>query len=309
MNTLVDLLEQAAGRYGDRAALSFAAGLRADVWSYRRLWRAANAIAASLREDQGLVRGDRVLVWAPNSPHLVAAYFGCMLAGVVLVPLDPHSTPDFVARVAAKTQARAVISSFATADAAAAVPDLRVLRQEALPLDGPEPGPRPLERPRADDVVEVVFTSGTTGNPKGVVLTHRNVTANVAAAGGLIPRRAGYRLLSVLPLSHMLEQTAGLYLPLACGATIHYLPGRQPSLIARTLRRRRITTMVVVPLVLEVLLRGVEQEVRLRGRWRLWQRLQALAARLPLAARRLLFRGVHRHLGGALECLICGGAY
>ena len=111
METLIDLLRSAATAYGDRVALSIRASLRDDLWSYRRLWRAANAVASFLRHQQGLRPGDRVLVWGPNSPQLVATYFGAMLAHLVLVPLDPYSTKEFMERVADKTQAASIITA------------------------------------------------------------------------------------------------------------------------------------------------------------------------------------------------------
>ncbi len=304
MDTLVDLLEHAATLYSDRAALSIQTGLRADTWSYRQLWHAALAVARSLRLDYGIACGERVLLQGPNSPQLVAAYFGCMLAGIVLVPLDPFSSEAFIASVARRTQARAFLSGNATESLA---PGCRVIPLASLPYDGPAVSLG--DRPVPGDLAEIVFTSGTTGNPKGVMLTHANIAANVASLDGIIPRGRPYRVLSLLPLSHMLEQTVGLYLPLYYGATIYYPPGRHASAILRTLQKRRIVTMVVVPAVLEMLLRAVEREVQRRGRWQAWQRMHALAARLPFPARRLLFRQVHRSLGGCLDFVMCGGAY
>ncbi len=304
MNTLVDLLEQAARRYPDRTAVSLEVGLRADDWSYQRLWQASLAVAAHLRQDLGLERGARVLIWEPNSPRLVATAFGCMLAGITLVPLDLGSSDDFVIRLAELTQASALLTQFA---ARRSFGDLRVIPMHQLPFE--RDAPPWTERPTGADLVEVVFTSGTTGHPKGVELTHANIVANVHGVSGVIPHGPHYRLLSLLPLSHMLEQTAGLYLPLRYGASIHYLPTRQPSAIFKALQRRRIIGMVVVPAVLEVLMRGIEREVRRQGRWEQWQRLQMVAERLPLPARRLLFARVHRELGGSLDFFLCGGAY
>lgn len=304
METLADLLADAVEEYGERPALSLEVGLRPDGWSYRRLWDAAHSVACYLRNEYGIRPGERVLVRAPNSPALVAAYFGCILARGILVPLDPHSTDELSARIADKTQATAIITGLGPVLAGK---NLRAIQLDALPFD--TRGCEISERPKPSDIVEIVFTSGTTGDPKGVILTHQNIIANVNALNDTIPHNRHYRLLSLLPLSHMLEQTVGLYLPLSYGASIHYLASRQPSAVFRTLQRRRIVAMVVVPLVLELLWRGIEQEVRRRGRDGRWQRAQRLAAHLPMAARRLLFHSVHEQLGGCLDFFICGGAY
>ncbi|HKZ50168.1 MAG TPA: AMP-binding protein, partial [Dehalococcoidia bacterium] len=304
MQTLVDLLEEAAAGYSDRPSLSIDSGAGGDAWSYSRLWRAAHAVARYLREEQGIQRGERVLVWAPNSPQLVAAYFGAMLAGIVLVPLDAYSAPDFVGRIAQRSQPTAIITG---AGQEPPVAGLRTISLSGLPFDAE--GPLLEERPLASDIVEIVFTSGTTGDPKGVVLAHGNIVANIDSVSGLIPRGPHYRLLSLLPLSHMLEQTAGLYLPLSYRATIHYAASRLPSVIFKAMGEHRITCMVVVPQVLDLFLKGIEREVRQRGQERRWRRAHRVASRLPFPLRRLLFRQVLRSLGGALDFFMCGGAY
>jgi long-chain acyl-CoA synthetase len=107
----------------------------------------------------------------------------------------------------------------------------------------------------------------------------------------------------------MLEQTVGLYIPLLFGARVCYPTSRQPAAIVDTLRRERITTMIVVPRVLELLLNGILREARQRGLEKRWRLAQRLAARLPMPLRRLLFRDVHRRFGGRLDFVIAGGAW
>jgi long-chain acyl-CoA synthetase len=300
VETLVDLLERSAAEHGERTALTIRAELREDAWSYRRLRAAAEALAAHLAEDLGLEPGARVVVWAPNCPQLVAAYFGVLLARLVLVPLDPSATPELLARIVERTSAALVISGLGSPAETATI------EVDGLPLDS---GRRYRgSRPRADDPAEIVFTSGTTGRPKGVVLTHGNVVANVRSASAALRPTRDFRLLSVLPLSHMFEQTAGLFLPLHVGASVHYARSRQPPVLARTMRRHRVTAIVVVPQVLELLLAGIEREVGRDGSLARWRAAHRLAPHLPPAARRLLFRRVHRELGGRLELLVSGGA-
>lgn len=300
--TLIDLLLAVEATHGSGAAVSMRAGLREDTWSYQRLWRAANAVARHLTEEGGVRPGDRVVVWGPNSPALVATLFGALLARIVVVPIDPHSSPGFVERVVERTEAVLLITGFPLPPGWRG----RTARLDRLPLETGRPFAG--ARPTGDDVAEIVFTSGTTGTPKGVVLTHANIVADVVAAGEVLGERPRH-VLSILPLSHMLEQTAGLFLPLSYGATIHYLTSRQSPVILRALRRHRVVAMVVVPQVLTLLLDAVEREVRRRGEERSWRRAHRLAAHLPTGMRRGLFRPVHRELGGRLELFFCGGAY
>jgi long-chain acyl-CoA synthetase len=305
VNTLVDLLDEAAARYGQRVALTLEAEGAGEEWTYARLHAAAEAIAADLRGEHHIACGDRVVVWAASSPRLVALYFGCMRAGIIFVPIDPQSTVEFVARVAHQTEACAIVL-----DRERVAPvGMHAIALAELP-DGAARSvhPVPAERPAPGDLAEVVFTSGTTGDPKGVMLTHANIVANVRSLDGLMPRGPHYRLLSLLPLSHMLEQTGGLYLPLSYGACISYLASRQPATIFKANAERQVTTMVVVPLVLDVMLRGIEREVRRAGAWRKWRAMHAIAARLPMPARRALFAPVRRQVGASLQFVVCGGA-
>ena len=302
MSTLVDLAADAAQAYGERTALVMRAGLRDERWSYRRLWVAVNAVAGYLREQRGLRPGDRVLLCAPNQPRLVATLLGAMLARVIPVPLDSFTTPEFAARVARDTEAALLI-----AGRSLEVPGLAQVAIAALPLDA-EP-PRARERPGPGDIAEIVYTSGTTGRPKGVVLTHANIHANALSADRLIPHPRPWRLLSLLPLSHMLEQTVGLFAQLYRGSTLVYGVAHHPAAIMKALRRYRIVALVLVPQVLAHMLRAIEREVERRGASRRWRWQNRLAERLPLAGRRMLWHRLLREMGGALELFMCGGAY
>ena len=125
--TLVELLEQSARRFGVKTALYFKPGFRYQRWSYTRLWEASGQVA-SLLHERGLQKGDRALLWAYNCPQWVVAFFGCLRAGVVLVPIDLRSTPDFVSRVATKTRPKLAFVSRLTPplDPAMEVPTLAV---------------------------------------------------------------------------------------------------------------------------------------------------------------------------------------
>ncbi|OGQ79920.1 MAG: hypothetical protein A3F90_01300 [Deltaproteobacteria bacterium RIFCSPLOWO2_12_FULL_60_19] len=302
METLIDLLRESTDSYGDRIALSVCRGLREEAWSYRRLWQTAQTLSRHLLHVERLEPGDRVLVWAPNSPNLVAAYFGTMLARLILVPLDPYSTPEFMRRVADKTKASAIITDGQACD----TPGLKSISLAELPYE--DDTSVQDNEPAWDDIAELVFTSGTTGDPKGVRLTHGNIIANIRSAAAILPKKRDYRFLSLLPLSHMMEQTVGLYLPLFYGGTVYYPASRRSSFIFKALHKNRISTLVAVPQVLKTMFQGIEREVRRQGGWSRWQRARRLAGRLPMTMRRWLFSDVHRRLGGSLDFLICGGA-
>ena len=187
---------------------------------------------------------------------------------------------------------------------AAAPEDLPLVALEPLPdISGP-----PFEHSvQADDLAEIVYTSGTTSHPKGVMLTHGNITSNVRSAA-VLPHGPEHRLLSMLPMSHMLEQTGGLFFPLSSGANVAFTTSLRSSALMAAFAERQPTTLVVVPRLLDLLLQAIVRDVERRGRLGHWNTAHKLAARLPTPARRTLFLPVHRVLGGSLRWIFCGGS-
>ncbi|MBI4198393.1 MAG: AMP-binding protein [Chloroflexi bacterium] len=308
MSTIVRLLEEAQERFRDRPALAMRRGYRTQRWSYRQLWDSSGMVAARLQQE-GIQKGDRVIICAQNSPQWVTAFLGCLRAGAVLVPLDVRSTGEFAVKVAKSTGSRLAFVSSGTRPQAqglglplVALEELESFVAEALSL----PEAPPLA---AGDIAEIIFTSGTTGDPKGVLLTHGNIVSNVLSAGKVVPVKPSYRLLSLLPLSHMLEQTVGLLAPLSGGAAIIYPHGRQPGVIFRAFKEHHITSLVLVPQALQLFMNAMAAKAREQGKAHLWKTLLRAAGALPIWARRVLFRSVHRQLGGKLRFVMCGGAY
>ncbi|MDP9467746.1 MAG: long-chain fatty acid--CoA ligase, partial [Chloroflexota bacterium] len=140
--TLVDLLRESAARYRDRPALLIKPGFRTRIWSYGDLLELAPRVARVLA-DQGLERGDRILIWGVNRPEWAIGFLGALFAGIVLVPLDVRSQPDFVAKIAERTRAKLVLASTQTASMAADL-GLPVVLIESLPDRAREAAPLPI---------------------------------------------------------------------------------------------------------------------------------------------------------------------
>jgi long-chain acyl-CoA synthetase len=304
--TLAHLLEDVASRYDKRTALQFKPGLVYQRWSYRRLYDESLRVAALLHE-RGVAGGDRVVIWGPNSPQWVAVYFACALTGIVAVPIDMRSAPDFVQRVVEQTEPRLAFTSRFLPSGQPGL-DLETIWLEDLPDLSLHMAPFDGKAPDPDDLFEIMFTSGTTGAPKGVMLTHANIMSDLFGSRQYVPGDPDFRLLSVLPLSHMFEQTGGLLLPLTSGACITYQTSMQPSALIRSMQEGRINVMLVVPQLLKMLMDGIEREARRQGREKLFARLQAISLRLPFGLRRRLFQSVHKRLGGALAIFFTGGS-
>ncbi|HXU85117.1 MAG TPA: AMP-binding protein [Verrucomicrobiae bacterium] len=319
MDTLLDLLDDAFRRYADRPAL----GLWHDdgtttTWTYAELDRRSRLVAWRLREQLGLQPGDRILTWSPSEPALPAVYFGAMRAGLILVPLDLRMSADAIAGTVAAAEPRRLIlgtgrdapdpatvglGAFPTTTVADLVadPDDTVARDWAETVAS-------WSRPRPDDIWDLIFTSGTTGTPKGVMIAHDNILATLAAIDHVLPP-IQHRVVSVLPLSHLLEQAIGLIYALSVGAHILYVRSRNPRVLFEALRSHRVTSMIVVPQVLDLFWSAVEREADRSGRRALFDRLRAIGRHLPYRLRRLLFRSVHARLGGGLSLFVSSGAF
>jgi long-chain acyl-CoA synthetase len=306
METLVDKFREASARYGDKPALIIKPGFRTRTWSYRDLAETVPKVARALT-DLGLERGDRVLIWAVNRPEWGLAFLGAVHAGIVLVPLDVRSAPDFALKVAQRTRAKAVLASRQTEPLVEGL-DLPVLLIETLPDRARDVEALPAADVGPDDLVEVVFTSGTTGEPKGAMITHRNLTSNATMLQTVFPFRDDERLLSILPLSHLFEQTCGFTAPLFAGASIVYPVSRQPAVLIRTFRDFGVTMLLVVPAGLKLLDNAIERKVEAGGKRATFERLHRLARHLPRPLKRLLFRPVLAGFGGKFRTLAIGAA-
>jgi long-chain acyl-CoA synthetase len=321
METLLDLLDDAIARFGDRPALAIRhEDGTTEGWTYRELDRRSRAAAFRLRA-LGLQPGDRILTWSPSTPELPATYFGAIRAGIVIVPLDLRMSAEAIGGIVKSSGAKRLIlgtgrdapdpgefglGSIATTsvETIGAAPDAA-----AAPLpDGWQAQVAAWPRPQPGDLVDLIFTSGTTGTPKGGMLAHDYLLASNRTFHRIIPPLE-HRIVSLLPLSHLLEQSVGLFYALSVGASVLYVRSRNPRVIFEALRGQRVTSMIVVPQVLDLFWSAIEREVEKTGRTRLFNRLRSIARRLPMAARRLLFRRVHAQLGGSFRLFVSAGAF
>ena len=305
MSTLVALLKESVRKHRKKPALKMRPRFRTITFTYQQLHNYATGIAAALQKhDIGFQ--DRVIVIASNSPYWGGAFYGCLLRGVIVVPLNPQSHPEFIEKIAKQTKAKAILHSVDVD-----VPDGITPLQVKIDILG-DLSDKPHEfgevhvTPR--DVAEIVYTSGTTGDPKGVVLTHANIMSNIQSVGKVITPKKDDKMVSVLPLFHMYEQTMGLLLPLKFGVEVMYAPRLSSGAISECLQEHKATLMLVVPELLETMVRRIEETAESTGKGKLLQTLFKISRYLPWGVRRLLFRKVHKRLGGKLEIFACGGA-
>ncbi len=318
--TMVTLVDEMAERHDLSLALQQVTPDGLTRTTYRDL-KAGSETAAARLAALGVSRGDRVILAAQSQPDWAVAYFGIVRAGATAVPLDPALDASGWAAVLADSEARVVVwdetvvarEEVASSHSLVAL-DLSAFTRLPLPSLDDAPLAPPAITVGPDDVASLLYTSGTTARPKGVLLTHANFTALVAALAPIFPLARGDAALSVLPLHHTFEFTCGLLLPLSRGARVVYVAERTGDGIAEGLRASRATAMVGVPALWQLLERRILQQVDARGpvaraafdvateanRW--------LSSNLGIDAGRILFGSVHGRLGGQMKWLISGGA-
>jgi long-chain acyl-CoA synthetase len=306
METLVDLVGEGARRFDRRPALLIRPFFRTRTWRYRDLAKIVPRAAHVLR-DAGIGPGDRVIIWAVNRPEWGIGLFAVAHVGAVSVPLDVRHTVDFGTKIATQTDAKLVLASPQTDDVARQL-GLPVLWVECLVDQARRAEPIEPAGVAPEDLAEIVFTSGTTGEPKGAMLSHRNLMFSATSLTRVVPFGSNDRLLSVLPLSHLYEQVLGFMAPLRVGASIVYPVSRQPSVLIRTFRDFKVSMLLIVPQGLRLINAAIERRVDQSGQRASFERLHRIAKRLPRPLRRLLFRPVLGQFGGRLHTIGSGAS-
>jgi len=286
-------------------------GYRSWSYTYADVTAAARTFAERLRA-QGVLKGQAVAIWGENRAEWIIALWGCLLEGVVLVPIDYRASADFLERVATIVDARAVLVGDAVGrdslGNARPVWHLSELRGSVSPKPSHEAGEAKAEEPAAtaEDTAEIIFTSGATAEPKGVVITHRNILANIVPIEREMAKYKKYarpflpiRFLNLLPLSHMFGQAMATFVPPMLPGVVVFTRSFAPEDIVRQIRSRRISVLVCVPKMLEVLKEHV-------------LRVAPEAANAPIrmhwTARWWKYRRIHRMFGFKFWAMVVGAA-
>ena len=306
METLIDLVRTGGERFDQRPALIIRPSFRTRTMTYRDLATSVPR-AARVLADAGLGLGDRAIIWAVNRPEWGLAFLAVEHAGGVAVPLDVRHTVDFGRKIVGQTSPKIVLASRQT-EASARTLGLPVILIETLPDLARRTDALPAADIDGDALAEIVFTSGTTGEPKGAMLSHGNLVSCATAMSQVLSIGTKDRLLSVLPLSHLYEQVLGFIGPLMVGASIVYPVSRQPAVLVRTFRDFRISILLIVPQGLQLLTNAIERKVDQAGQRTRFEQLHRLARRVPRAIRRVLFRSVLGQFGGRLHTIGVGAS-
>ncbi len=279
----------------------------------RGLRRGANRTAREL-ESRNIGKGDCVLLWGENSPEWMVLFFGCVLRGAVVVPIDHGSTPDFVARVSREVNAKLLVRSRASVQPELE-PDSIELESLAELCAKHDSSPYPALELTRQDTLEIIFTSGTTAEPRGVVISHGNVLANIEPLEKEITKYLKYerifhpiRFLNLLPLSHVFGQMLGIFIPPLLAGTVVYVNSQKPGELIEVVRRERVSVLVAVPRIIESLRREILRQMERDAHLKEFEETFASSERQHFLLRWWRFRKIHSRLGWKFWAIISGGA-
>ena len=297
--TLIDFFDDLAKADGE--FLTYDDGYRTWSYTYAEVAAAARAVANRLRET-GIKKGEHVAIWCENRPEWIWTLWGCLLEGVVLVPIDYRASSEFLLRVAAIVTAKAIVVGETVDSFSAEIPVWTIKDVAAAP-----PQARGDIELTADDTAEIIFTSGATSEPKGVVLTHRNILANIVPIEGEVAKYRKYarpfrpiRFLNLLPLSHMFGQAMAPFVPPMLPGTVVFTRSFAPEDVVTQIRTRRVSVLVCVPKMLEVLRDYIQRAVP--------ETTDAPPPGLHWTTRWWRYRRAHRLFGYKFWAMVVGAA-
>ncbi|HET7348437.1 MAG TPA: AMP-binding protein, partial [Acidobacteriaceae bacterium] len=295
-------------RHGDGRAFVTHRGNRKYAASWSELANLADRFAAELIRRQ-IPMGERVVLWGQNGLEWMGAFFGCLQRGVIAVPLDPAGAADFTERVIANTTPRLIVGDGELLRALPADLAKVAFEEFGSTLGAPVSGDVREPGLMFDTPFQILFTSGTTAEPKGIVHTHRNVLASLDPIEREMQKYLNYervfhpiRFLHTLPLSHVFGQFMALWIPPLMAAEVHFESRLQAQRLIDTIHNERISVVCSVPRVLDLLrahllaldpqLPGDMEAVAGEKVWTRWWRL----------------RRIHRLFGYKFWAFVCGGA-
>ncbi|MDM7921643.1 MAG: AMP-binding protein [Pyrinomonadaceae bacterium] len=323
---LLDLFDTATKRFPTRVAMRIERNGRKEQYMFEDV-RELTLRAAGFLANNGIKQGDRVILFSHNMPEWGMTYFGILKAGATAIPIDPASSVEEIVSFAKAGEASAIVLSPRLASEnpdladklAEAGLDMKVWTFEKvyeMPDEVEESKRLALLPPKvlSNAVASLIFTSGTTGKPKAVMLSHKNFTNMISMLSSVLDMDITDGVLSVLPMHHTFEFSAGFLTPFSNGTQITYLDDLTSEELTRAIEHGHVTGMVGVPALWEMLHRRIKTRLRERGDW-----LADLADNIidfnawirdntPFNLGPIVFFPIHQGMGGKMRYLISGGS-
>jgi len=301
MITLIDHFNQFAKKEG--IAFSYRTGFRSFKTTYKEFHQKVLRFAYFLEKNK-MKKGDKLLIWSYNCPEWVICFFACIMKGIIVVPIDFKNNKEFAAKLHKLTNAKAILcSKFKQHN----IKKIKTFFAEDFEVYINEKTTKPIKA-NENDLVEIVYTSGTTGTPKGVMISHKNLVTNINSLKKITEIDNSFVFLSTLPLSHLFEQTTGMLTPIFSGSKIVYITSLKASSIFEAFDEEDITNMILVPRLLKLFSDKIKDEVKKKKIEKLFNLMLSVAKKLPFALRKTLFHSIHKKFGKKLKYFIAGGA-
>ncbi len=282
-------------------------------WSFEKVYQHAKKFAAMLRKF-GIKKGQRVIIKGQNKPEWIIAFIGCLMEGAVAVPLDLNSGSEFEEKVLAKTKAKLMICGDSSSRMRK---PLRIKLININDIEDILSDIKPAEDAglniSSGDLAQIIFTSGTTTSPKGVMITHGNIESNLGSIKPVMEKWKKFfrfmwnlKILSVVPLSHMYGQLIGIFIPLMIGSSVVFMESINPAEILTAIRKEKIWILGTLPKILELLKDHITRKFNLRDEEfkKKFNRLK----RIKWPIRFLAFLNIHLKIGWRLVAIVVGGA-
>ncbi len=281
---------------------------RTKVWKYNDLLKKVIE-ATHYLDNKHLKKGDKIIICAPNSPYWACLFFACAIKGIIVVPLDMNSSSDFIKKTMRLIEPRFIFfSKFAPQAKDISSNKIYVEDFKSDLTTGVKAKFTRSDNVKSSDTLLIVFSSGSTGDPKGVVLTHKNICANLHSLMQHMVIYPTMRTVSIVPLSHMLELTCGLIMLMSKGASVVYLPAVKPRAISDALQHDGVNTIVTVPAFLQLFKNSVMRGLDQKGLTKVFQKSLSLSKPLPKSVKRIVTHIVRTKIGKDLNEMYVGGA-
>jgi long-chain acyl-CoA synthetase len=297
--TLKELIQTSVEKFSNKTFIIDKGEYSKNIYTYKQIYEKALKIISYFKK-QNISKGDKVITFAPNSSDYVAIMWACALSGVILVPLDVNSQTAFLEKIYSTVKAKLVFCSVYKSSSKTKnyfIEEIENIYEQYTAKES-------TEKITPQDIFEIVYTSGTTSDPKGVILTQENLYENVISAANAITHNTkNASMLSILPLSHLFEQNCGLFIPTLLGAKITYISSKKTSKILEAIKEEKIDTIVSVPLFMDMLKQKIIAEAQKQNR-----NLEQLLKKYQNSIfKKLIFNKIRKKLS-PLQTFIVGGS-